>query len=86
MIDVTQDLPLRARRLDQDAVAAIFGGAKGLGQECTKDTECGTGVCDKPYRTTYSYAGMGPVSHSGGGLAPKRCVSHRHSGGGGGSM
>jgi hypothetical protein len=52
VIDVTKDLPARARRLSPEAIANVFGGCVQLGKVCSPNgATCCYGTCQlyKPY-------------------------------------
>lgn len=44
-IDITQDLPRRARPLAPDDTARIFGGCLGEWQTCSQNSQCCTYKC-----------------------------------------
>ena len=50
-VDLTQDLPPRARQPSADMMSALFGGAtcKGEFVECTQNAECCSNKCRKAW-------------------------------------
>jgi hypothetical protein len=48
-VDLTQDLPHRARSLSEDVVSKIFGGCIALWEPCTANGLCCSTVCSHYY-------------------------------------
>ena len=48
-IDITQDLPKRARPLSAHDISAIFGGCKGEWITCSQNAECCSFKCRKAW-------------------------------------
>ena len=44
-----RELPLRPKKLTEDELGKVFGGAKGLGGKCEFNKDCSTGKCQQTH-------------------------------------